>query len=55
MLKAYPEFDDKHVVFGEVLEGSDVLDKISEGRTPLAVFGHSMGNLPVMIADSGKL
>ncbi len=41
----------KHVVFGRVLEGADVVDKLQ--NTPVG--GASRPNSPVVIADCGLL
>ncbi|KAG5357355.1 Peptidyl-prolyl cis-trans isomerase B [Yarrowia sp. C11] len=43
--------DGKHVVFGEVLEGQDVVDKIEN----TAVGGGSAPKVAITIADSGEL
>jgi peptidyl-prolyl cis-trans isomerase B (cyclophilin B) len=47
----YSWLDGRHVVFGEVLEGYDIVDKIQN----LPVSGGSKPVKPITITDSGEL
>ena len=49
-LQATPFLDGRHVVFGKVLEGMDVLNKISEQGSEKGI-----PKLPVTIIESGEL
>ncbi|KAI1106198.1 putative U-snRNP-associated cyclophilin [Jackrogersella minutella] len=48
-----PHLDGKHVVFGKVVDGYDVIDRIEKTRTGRR--GRDVPDLDVVIAESGQL